>query len=93
MVTHQELQKIARLAKIALTDEDTGAMMQQMESIFSITKALGDVDLSQLECSAAIEPATLREDVLKPSLPVDEILSNAPESRDNYFKVPTGGGR
>ena len=93
MVTYEELQKIARLAKLTLTDEDAGELMAQMEDIFSIGKAINDVDLSQFDCSAVCESATLREDILAPSLPVDEILQGAPEIQRGYFAVPTGGGR
>jgi len=93
MITHDELIKIARLAKLSIDDGRADALLREMEGILSLGEAINNVDLSGFDCTAATETARLREDIVKESLPVDVILKNAAEKRDGYFVGPATGGR
>jgi aspartyl-tRNA(Asn)/glutamyl-tRNA(Gln) amidotransferase subunit C len=90
LVTHDELIKIAGLAKLSLEGEDVHALMADVADIMALAKSIDDADLSGLDCSVAPEYSTLRGDDVLPSTPNDAILSNAPDRRGGFFAGPAG---
>lgn len=89
MITHNELLRIVRLAKLSLTDEDTDALMTDMSDIIKIAQTIDDADLSLLDCTNKDENAILRDDIVVPPLQTDIILRNAAKKQDGYFKGVT----
>ena len=85
MITHDELIRIARLAKLSLTDEDTDALLMDMSDIIKVAQSIDNADLSSLNCVGEDEIATLRDDIIATPLPTDMILKNAAKKQDGYI--------
>jgi aspartyl/glutamyl-tRNA(Asn/Gln) amidotransferase C subunit len=85
MITHDELKKIAGLAKLSLDGEDAEALIADISGIIEFAKAVSAADIGAFDLTERDEEYPLREDALCPSLPANIILSNAPETRDGIF--------
>lgn len=88
-LTSEEVLHIARLARIALTDEDVRRFTAQLSGILDHFTALTAVNTEGLEPTAHPLPLSnvMREDLVAPSLPQDEALANAPRSEEGYVRV------
>ena len=89
-ITRQEVEHVAKLARLEITDAEKEAFSQQLSAILSYVEQLNTVDTAGVEPTATVVEQTnvFRDDSLRPSLSVDKALSNAPESQDGYFIVP-----
>ncbi|MFS8541018.1 MAG: Asp-tRNA(Asn)/Glu-tRNA(Gln) amidotransferase subunit GatC [Tissierellales bacterium] len=90
MVTRKDVIHIADLAKLDFSEEELEKFADEFSKILEYVSQLREVDTEGIEptfsISAKIQP--LREDVVKPSLPKEEVLKNAPEEQYGYFKLP-----
>ena len=80
---------VAKLARLKLTEEEKKTLSGQLEKILEYIKKLNEIDTSKVEPTAhALEVKNVfREDETKPSGLSEEILSNAPDREGQYFKV------
>ncbi|MDR0839680.1 MAG: aspartyl/glutamyl-tRNA amidotransferase subunit C [Oscillospiraceae bacterium] len=85
MITHEELKKVAALAKLSLDGADLDALAADFGGIVEFADAVAGADLSAMDLTEHDEDFPLREDVVVPSLPPEEILSNAGESGGGFF--------
>ena len=71
-------------------DERLRKLAAQLETILEYVDKLSQVDLSGVEPMAHALPLhnVLRDDVVEPSLPLERVLMNAPETDGPFFKVP-----
>jgi aspartyl-tRNA(Asn)/glutamyl-tRNA(Gln) amidotransferase subunit C len=85
-----DIDHVARLARIALTDEEKATLKQQLGVILDHAAKVGEVAAEDVPpTSYAIPRANVfREDVLEPCLPVDEALRNVPDREGDYVRVP-----
>ena len=85
-----EVRKVAKLARLELSDADLAAMQVQLSAILDYVAQLNEIDTTGVEELAHPLPIenVFRPDEPAPSLPVDEALQNAPKRIDNYFGVP-----
>lgn len=81
---------IANLARLKLTDAEVARFGAQLSEIVSYVEQLSEVNTDDVEPTAHPLPVSnvLRDDVPAPSLGVDRVLANAPESTPPYFKLP-----
>lgn len=88
-LTSEEVLHIARLARIALSDDDVQRFTAQLSGILDHFEALAAVDTEGLEPTAHPLPLSniMREDEVKPSLPQSEAIANAPLTEDGYIRV------
>ena len=88
----EEVERIARLARLALTGEERDLFARQLTSILQYAEQLREVDTSGVAPTShpLALSAPLRDDHTRPSLPRDEALKGAPDAdRDaGLFKVP-----
>ncbi len=81
---------VARLARLALTDEEVERLGGQLNAILEAVGKVGELDLEGVEPTS--HPLDLSnvwaEDDPRPSLPVDEALANAPDREGGFFRVP-----
>lgn len=95
-IAPDQVRHVAKLARLALDDAALDRFAPQLESILGYIAQIGEVDVANVEPMAHALPISnvLREDVVGPSLPLDKVLQNAPESDGPFFKVPKiiGGG-
>ena len=85
----EEVQKVARLARIRLSPAEEERMRSQLSNILSYIELLQEVDVSGVAPTAQVTDLTsvLRPDELRPSLPRERVLANAPDQRDCMFRV------
>ncbi len=89
-VTIEEVQKIAQLARIAMSADDAANLQPELNRILGFVEQLGEVDTSAVEPTAAVIPNTLRlrEDAVTDGDRRADILANAPVSEEGFFGVP-----
>jgi aspartyl-tRNA(Asn)/glutamyl-tRNA(Gln) amidotransferase subunit C len=92
----EDVEHVAALARLGLSDEEKVRMSQQLSSILDHISVLNQLDTSAIPPTAqVIELANImRPDEVRPSLPREAILRNAPREVDGYIAVQAvlGGG-
>ena len=85
-----QVRKVARLARLELSEPDLARMQQQLSAILDYVDQLSQLDTTNVEPLAHPLPVqnVFRPDAEAPSLPVDEALQNAPNRVGDYFGVP-----
>ncbi len=86
----KEVEHIAELARLALTDAEKERFCEQLSAILDHAASLQTIDTSAIPPTASVLPVdtVLRDDVARPGLPPEQILANAPDQEDNMFRVP-----
>ncbi|MFQ5985171.1 MAG: Asp-tRNA(Asn)/Glu-tRNA(Gln) amidotransferase subunit GatC [Alphaproteobacteria bacterium] len=81
---------IARLARIALSDDEKAHLAKELSSILTWIERLNEVDTDVVAPMASVVAMTLprRSDAVTDGDIADKIVANAPERRDGYFVVP-----
>lgn len=89
-LTLEEVEHIAVLARLRLTDEEKARYREQLSAILDYMAKLRQLDTSAIEPTATVLPlrTVLRPDEVTPSLRPEELLANAPASEANMFRVP-----
>ncbi|HET6513838.1 MAG TPA: Asp-tRNA(Asn)/Glu-tRNA(Gln) amidotransferase subunit GatC [Thermodesulfovibrionales bacterium] len=84
------VEHIAHLARLSLSEDEEKTFSQQIGSILEYVEKLNELDTSGIEpTSHVIEMKNvMREDMIWPSLPVDNALANAPDRSGNFYRVP-----
>ena len=85
-----DIEHVAKLARLALTEDERTALAAQLGQILEHAARVGEVAAADVPPTASPIPRVnvLRDDVAEPSLPVDEALRNAPERDGDRFRVP-----
>ncbi len=80
---------VADLARLRLSPEEIATFQKQLGDVLGYVSQLTEVDVSHVSLLGDADLKNrLRADVLQPSLPVTEALSNAPKQDNNLFVVP-----
>ncbi len=81
---------VARLARLALTDDERARFAEQLARILESCRLLDAQPIEGVPATSHVLPVTnvVRPDVVTPSLPRDEVLSQAPAHDQGFFKVP-----
>jgi aspartyl-tRNA(Asn)/glutamyl-tRNA(Gln) amidotransferase subunit C len=94
-VTVEEVERVAELAHLELTPEETGHMLNDLNAILDYVAELNELDtagvapLAQVsELGDAAGASALRADEVQPSLDRAAVMPQAPESDQVFFKVP-----
>ena len=94
-VSEKEVASTASLANLDLTEEERGRMLRDLNSILDYVEQLNDLDTTHVQPMTQVGNRycadACREDVsegLRPSLPRDIVLQDAPHSDGTFFKVP-----
>jgi aspartyl-tRNA(Asn)/glutamyl-tRNA(Gln) amidotransferase subunit C len=89
-ITRADVIHAARLARVGLTDEEIDSLTSELDHILAAMRALQQLDTSAIPPTAQVMPLhnVMREDVARQCWPVEEILKNAPATRDGQFLVP-----
>src|SRR5262245_32517982 len=88
--TLKEVKEIALLARLRLGDAEAERLRTELTSILGYIETLRGVDTNGVEPMTHAVPmdCPLREDLVAPSLPVDEALDGAPARSGDFFGVP-----
>jgi aspartyl-tRNA(Asn)/glutamyl-tRNA(Gln) amidotransferase subunit C len=88
-LSHEEVRRIAELAKLDLTDEEVALYAGQLSHILEYFERLKQVDTSHVSPTASVLPLknVLRADVAQPALDPDAVVRNAAEKLGAQFRV------
>ncbi len=86
----QEVEHIARLARLELTDEQKSLYREQLEAILDHFAKLQELDTQDAPPTASVlaTQSPLRVDEARPGLGREALLANAPQQEQGQFKVP-----
>jgi aspartyl-tRNA(Asn)/glutamyl-tRNA(Gln) amidotransferase subunit C len=89
-ISREQVEHVAHLARLGLSDEETDRLQQQLSQILGHMALIDQLDTSAIPPTAQVIPVStvMREDLPRPSAPVEEILKNAPRREGDFFKVP-----
>lgn len=89
-LTRDDVRHVAKLARLAPDDAMLAKLTGQLESILEYVATISRADTAGVQPPAHAVPLhnVLRDDVVEPSLPLDKVLQNAPETDPPFFKVP-----
>jgi aspartyl-tRNA(Asn)/glutamyl-tRNA(Gln) amidotransferase subunit C len=84
------VKRIARLARIAVADQDVPHLQGELNAILDFVAQLDEVDVSGVEPMTSVTPMTMkkRQDGVTDGDIADKIVRNAPATEDHYFVVP-----
>jgi aspartyl-tRNA(Asn)/glutamyl-tRNA(Gln) amidotransferase subunit C len=88
-LTTQEVEHVARLARLRLSPEEIEKMRAQLSNILDHIDMLKEVDVTDVPPTAKVTELLniLRADEVRPSLPREDVLANAPDQQDGMFRV------
>jgi len=84
------VRRIARLARIKVSDEEARSLEAELSQILSWVEQLGEVDTSNVEPMTRVvaQELKMRDDTVTDGEIADDIVRNAPMTEDHYFVVP-----
>lgn len=89
-LTIEEVEHIAALARLALSDQEKNRYREQLSAILDYIAQLQSLDTSGISPTFSVlaPRQALRPDEARPGLSLDELLHNAPETEEGQFRVP-----
>lgn len=89
-VSSEKVRHIAKLARIAMSEEELDRLVPELNNILGWVEQLGEVDTDGIEPLTAVieQRLRLREDAVNDGGIRDEVLANAPDSEHGFFAVP-----
>ncbi|QOG05088.1 Asp-tRNA(Asn)/Glu-tRNA(Gln) amidotransferase subunit GatC [Aureimonas sp. OT7] len=89
-VDKETVRRVARLARIAVSEDQLDSMQGELNAILGFVEQLGEVNVDGVEPMTSVTPMAMkkRQDKVTDGNKVADILANAPVSEDNYFVVP-----
>ena len=89
-LTDDQVRSVARLSRLRLSDEEIHHFAGQLSAVLDYVSKLNELHLDQIEpmAHAADVANVLRADEPGPAMSVDQVLQNAPDVSEPFFKVP-----
>lgn len=89
-ISIKDVEHVANLARLELSESEKEQFAGQLNAILKYAEKLNELDTENVApTSHAFEISNVtREDVTKPSLPIEKVLLNAPDDEDDQIKVP-----
>ena len=89
-VDEKLVKEIASLARLHLSQEETEMFVSQFKDILDYVSILNEVDTENVAPAylSSANKSVMREDEVQDSVPTEEFLSNAPQSKDDYVVIP-----
>lgn len=86
----EEVERIADLAKLALSDEDISQFQEQLSAILEHFERLQELDTEDIPATSTVLAlrSVMRDDELWPLLGREKMLENAPDTEEGCFRVP-----
>lgn len=84
------VRRVAKLARIAVTEDEVASMQSELNAILGFVEQLGEVDVSGVEPMTSVIPMEMRkrQDVVTDGNKADDVVANAPATEDHFFMVP-----
>ena len=90
MISAAQVEHVAQLARLALSDEEKQRLTEQLNAILTYMEQLGEVPTAGVEPTAHVLDLVnvFRDDTVRQTLSADAALANAPETAHHFFVVP-----
>jgi len=90
MLSKEEIEHIAMLARLSLTEEEKELFGAQLSSILDYMEKLNELATEHIEPTSHVLSLSniMREDAPRDSIPREDALSNAPDRTDKFYRVP-----
>ena len=90
MISREDVEHVARLARLQLNDDELERMREQLNTILGYIDKLRELDVTNVEPTSHAVPLVnvMREDEVVPCLPQEQMLANAPDRMGELFRVP-----
>ncbi len=90
-ITNKDVLHVAGLARLGLNDEETIAYEKELNDVLDFMEKLNKLDTEGVEPTNHVLDIhnVFRTDIIEASLDVEDVLANAPDRDDDYFKVPS----
>jgi aspartyl-tRNA(Asn)/glutamyl-tRNA(Gln) amidotransferase subunit C len=89
-ISIKDVEHVAGLARLTLSEEEKQQFAAQLNKILQYAGKLDELNTDGVEPTSHVMPIAnvMREDAVRPSLPLERVLLNAPDEEDGQFKVP-----
>ena len=89
-VDEKLVREIAALARLDLSQAETEEFVSQFKDILEYVSILNEVDTDEVPPAylSSANKSVTREDEVEPSVPTEEFISNAPQSKDDFVVIP-----
>ena len=89
MITRDDVRKVAALARLELSEVEVDRMTLELGGILDHITALSELNTDHISPTSQVLDLSnvLRDDVVRPSLPMEAVLANAPDRDENSFRV------
>ncbi|WP_160035833.1 Asp-tRNA(Asn)/Glu-tRNA(Gln) amidotransferase subunit GatC [Paenibacillus sp. An7] len=89
-ITNQDVQHVAKLARLNLSDEEETQLTEQLNAILQYAEKLNELDTDGIEPTTHVLHVSnvMREDEVRESLPIEKVMLNAPDEEEGQIKVP-----
>ena len=89
-ISVENVKHVAHLARLAITDQEAEKFQKQLDAIVTFAEQLNELDTTDVKPTTHVLTMknVMREDVTEKGLPVEEVLKNAPDHKDNQIRVP-----
>jgi aspartyl-tRNA(Asn)/glutamyl-tRNA(Gln) amidotransferase subunit C len=89
-ISAAEVEHVAQLAQLALSDQEKELFREQLSSILDYAARLQELNTEAIPLTANVLllENVMRADEVQPSLPVSDVLANAPEAEAGCLRVP-----
>ena len=89
-INKEQVEHVARLARLEVSEDEKAMFARQLSGILTYMDQLKELDTKGVEPTATVLPTdnVFRDDNVRPSLPQEKALANAPDQADGFFRVP-----
>ncbi|HZN19960.1 MAG TPA: Asp-tRNA(Asn)/Glu-tRNA(Gln) amidotransferase subunit GatC [Micromonosporaceae bacterium] len=89
-ISREEVAHLAHLARLAVTEQELDTFAGQLDVILQAVARVGEVAAEDILPTSHAVPLTnvLRDDVVRPGLPREQVLAGAPDAAQGRFRVP-----
>jgi len=89
-ITLKDVEHVAKLARLDLNEDEKSRFTEQLNNILQYAEQLNALDTDGVAPTSHPMPLVnvMREDEVRPSLPLEKVFRNAPDEEDGQFRVP-----
>lgn len=90
LITREDVLHVASLARLALTEDEINRLQYELGRILEYFQQLQNLNTGDVPITSHVLPMVnvLREDTVRESIPQQEVLANAPDQVEGFFRVP-----
>ncbi|QQK75370.1 Asp-tRNA(Asn)/Glu-tRNA(Gln) amidotransferase subunit GatC [Salicibibacter cibarius] len=90
-ITKEQVKHVADLARLTFSDDELETFAKQMGDVIKYAERLNELDTEDVVPTTHVMDVrnVLREDEVRPSMKREDVLKNAPASKDGQFEVPS----